>query len=246
MPGSSRASSSPPPRLAAATAALALALPTPAAAQAPRDSAATDAFCWRGHPLPRCREFALFELGYHATVATTTLHDTVAPPPGIGGSTYVLGHKNVQSQFLWTVGLMRNRAGARPPGSAIGGGLVAGVTEQGWMFGLHGRYRRWLDTRTSAELGASVVRMRTPEPVPRAPSEFVGDPSRFGLMLDGHFNASDRISLGTRLVVIPDSRHARVGVLAGGRLGSSFAVVGTAATAVFVMLLAAAISGGDY
>ena len=230
-----------PPRAPAALAAAAALFVSAAAAQAPaRDEARTaprtDPFCWRGRPLPHCEDFALFELGFHTRLASTRLTDTSAY---FNGPTYVSVRPDVRSQFLWTVGMMRNRD-AR---TAIGGGVVLGANEQGGVFGLQGRWRRWLGGTMSLDVGLGGARVSTPEPVGRPSETFVGDPARFGVLLDGHLNAGDRIAAGARLVAVPGGGRTRVGLLAGGRLGTNYAVAGTLAVGAFFVALAAALGG---
>lgn len=228
-----------PPRAAAALAAAAALCVSTAAAQAPaRDGVRTDPFCWRGRPLPHCEDFALFELGFHTRLASTRITDSSAY---FNGPSYVSRRPDVRSQFLWTLGMMRNRD-AR---TAIGGGFVLGANEQGGVFGLQGRWRRWLGGTMSLDVGLGGARVATPEPVTRTQTTFVGDPARFGLLLDGHLNAGDRIAAGARLVAIPGGGRTRVGLLAGGRLGTNYAVAGTLAVGAFFVALAAALDG-DY
>ena len=212
-----------------------------AAAQTPapaRDSVRTDPFCWRGRPLPHCQDFALFELGFHTRLASTQLRDSI---DSFNGPSYAWRRPDVRSQFLWTVGMMRNRD-AR---TAIGGGFVLGVNEQGGVFGLQGRWRRWLGGTMSVDVGLGAAQVATPEPANRTPTTFVADPRRFGVLLDGHFNAGDRIAAGARLVAVPGGGRTRVGLLAGGRLGTNYAVAATLAVGAFFVALAAAL-GPDY
>ena len=234
----------PAPSLTAAALAVAVAVSVSgAAAQTPvpapaRDSVRTDSFCWRGRPLPHCEDFALFELGYHTRVASTQLSETI---DSFNGPSYLSRRPDVRSQFLWTVGMMRNRD-AR---TAIGGGFVLGANEQGGVFGLQGRWRRWLGGTMSLDAGLGGARVSTQEPVSRSPETFVSDPARFGVLLDGHFNAGDRIAAGVRLVAVPGAGRTRIGLLAGGRLGTNYAVAGTLAVGAFFVALAAAL-GSNY
>lgn len=216
--------------LAALAALTTLATPGREAAAQPADSLAaprTDPFCWRGRPLPRCAAFALFELGYHARVAGTSVRTAE------GGRV-----RFASNQLVWAVGAMRNTDSA----TALGGAVVLGqLFNSASMVGAQLRWRRWTGPRTSAELGAGPARM--PVPLPPSPGALgTSYGYGWGLAADARLNFADRVAGGARVLAVP--HHGRVdgALLAGGSVGSGLAVAGTVGIAATIAAVIVALA----
>jgi len=199
----------------------------PDAAQAPR----TDPFCWRGRPLPRCRDFVLFEMGYHARVVSTGTTLQTGTPTGVEEfETESFG----TYQLTWAVGAMRNRDSVR----AIGGALVIGFADRGYVVSPQLRFRNWFGRTTSAEVGAGPVVVRLPETRPVPGGSFIGyeERPRAGALMDARLNYADRVSGGVRLLAVPDREGMHAGAFASGNVGSGLAVTGTLIAGALVAL----------
>lgn len=192
------------------------------------DSARTDPLCWRGRPLPRCRTFLLFELGYHAPVVRTGFREVLREGGGgIGG--VERREPDFSWQFVWAAGAMRN-LDAR---TAVGGTVLVGATGYGDILGAQARYRRWTGRRTSAELGAGPIVTRVPQSF-AVTSPPPSDRRSLGVAVDGRLNFADRVAGGVRLVAVPGGGRLRGAVLAGGNTGSGVAVAGTVVTGALI------------
>lgn len=234
----------PRPRLAAsvrplAAGGLAIALAcAPAAAQEPPRP---DPLCWRGRPLPRCRAFLLFEVGYHAGALGTRTTAPVSPPAGgaVAGS-----RRDVETQVAWAAGAMRNRDGGR---TALGGTVLLGEAsgEGGTLLAAQARVRRWLGPAASAEVAAGPLRFDAPAIRDPGVATVRSRERVWGLAVDGRLTYADRVGLGVRAVAFPRDGRPRAGVLAGGNVGSGLAVATTVAVAAVVALAVAALSS-DY
>ncbi len=234
MRGTARAAA----RIAGGVALLALA-GTAAGAQEPAGAggaagARTDAFCWRGRPLPHCRAFALFELGYFEAPVTTRIRERV-PPPFEGTRDEILFSR----QLSWSVGAMRN-LDAR---SAVGGALVIGAPlEQGPSVAGTVRWRRWSGDRTSVELagGPAVAQVLMPFSNPEV--GYQGDVWRPAAVAEARANLADLAALSVRGIVVPRAGGLTHGaVYVGASTGSTAAAVGTVGLAALFALAVAAL-----
>jgi hypothetical protein len=215
-----------------------------AAAQAPAraDSAPrTDPLCWRGRPLPRCRAFMLFEVGYHARAFGTRSTARVGDP---SSGLVAESNPDVETQVTWTLGAMRNRDGGR---TAVGGGILFGeaVGQGGSVLGAQARVRRWLGRAASAEVAAGPVRLDAPVPRQAGGAEFWGRERAWGVAVDSRLTYGDQVGVGVRAVALPGGGRMRGGVLAGGNVGSGLALGTTVALAAIVALAISALSD-DY
>lgn len=230
------------PLVASALSAQTPAPPTPAG-----DAAVpvrTDPFCWRGRPLPRCRAFALFELGLYGGLASTKVR---LPPPVFPPGAPTLARDAFETQLSWTVGAMRNIDST----TAIGAALVVAAAGEGATVAATGRVRRWTGRLTSVELaaGPGVTDVSLP-PSPRTINGtlYYGSlPSgwRPSLVGEARANLADLVALSVRGVVVPRAGNRTHAALHGGAsVGSGLAVAGTVGVAAYVALLIAAFAGG--
>lgn len=224
-------------RHVAGTLALLALAAAPAPGQPARDAAAArpDAFCWRGRPLPHCRAFALFELGYFEAPATTRLRE-VAPPP-FGGQRDEI---DFGRQLSWSVGAMRN-LDAR---TAVGGAVVIGAAlEQGPYVAGTARWRRWTGTRTSVELagGPGVAQVLTPL-ADVAAGGYQGDVWRPAAVAEARANLADLAALSVRGIVVPAvGGRTPAALFVGASTGSTAAAIGTVGIGAVVALAIAAL-----
>jgi hypothetical protein len=214
--------------LAAATGAL----PTTATGQAADDSEFDRFDCFRGRPAPRCRSFWLTEVGVYARVAGTGFTSRITPEPS--------ARHHLGTHVTWEVGGMANRGTDRAVGATLllGAGLNDGV-----RVGFKGRYRRWLGSSgATLDLSAGPLRTEVQVPYPRSAAPALG------LTGDVTLGWKELAAVTVRGEVLRTNDHRTVAaVYGGGRLGSYPALVTTAAGAVVVAVLAAAVMGmGDY
>ena len=218
--------------LATALAAPGLSAQAPAAA---RDSAApvrTDPFCWRGRPLPRCRSFALFELGLYGRLATTRFRETYAIP---GSGPQGREEEAFSSQFGWSAGAMRNLDAT----TAVGGALVLAFGDAGNTVAGTVRLRRWTGRGTSLELAGGPGAAQVPLPVGSG-----GIGWRPALLGEARANAADLAALSVRGVVVPRaSGRQQAAVFAGASTGSGLAAIGTVGLGILTALAIAALAG---
>ncbi|MGZ8492662.1 MAG: hypothetical protein ACXWZS_10725 [Gemmatirosa sp.] len=206
-------------------------------AQPARDaSVRPDAFCWRGRPLPHCRAFALFELGYFEAPVTTRLRESV-PPFASERDEAAFGR-----QLGWSVGAMCN-TDAR---TALGGAVVIGAAlEQGRYVAGTARWRRWTGASTSIELaagpGTAQVLMPLTGPESGTASGYQGDVWRPAALAEARANLADLAALSVRAIVVPRAGGRTHGALfVGASTGSTGAAVGTVALgALFALAIAA-------
>jgi hypothetical protein len=208
------------------------------AATGATDASAADAFCWRGRPLPHCRAFALFELGYFEAPVTTRIRETVPPP-----FSYERDEILFSRQLSWSVGAMRN-VDAR---TALGGAVVIGAAlEQGPFVAGTARWRRWTGTRTSVELagGPGVAQVLTP--YAGTPSGNQGDVWRPAALAEARANLADLAALSVRGLVVPRVAGRTQGaVFVGASTGSTGAAVGTLGLAALFALAIAALGNAS-
>jgi hypothetical protein len=234
------------------TLALAIALPLAVpvgpelAAQTPAGDAAapvrTDPFCWRGRPLPRCRAFALFELGLYGRLATTRLREVYALP---GEPARQRDEEAFSSQFGWSVGAMRNLDAT----SAVGGALVLAFGDAGNTVAGTVRLRRWTGRGTSVELAGGPGAAQMPLPIV---SGRVGGVDQLGgegigwrpaLLGEARANAADLVAFSVRGVVVPRAGgRQQAAVFAGASTGSGLAAAGTLGLGILTALAIAALA----
>jgi hypothetical protein len=192
----------------------------------------TDPFCWRGRPLPRCRAFALFELGLHGRLATTRLRESYALP---GQPALQRDEEAFSSQFSWSIGAMRNLDTT----TAAGGAVVLAFADAGNTVAGTARLRRWTGRGTSIELAAGPGASQVPRPILSG-----GIGWRPALLGEARANAGDLVALSVRGVAVPraDGRlHAAV--FAGASTGSGLAAAGTVGLGILTVLAFAALAG---
>ena len=216
-----------------------LALAGTATAQTPRDTTAArpDAFCWRGRPLPRCRAFALFELGWFEAPATSRLREPY-PFADMG----VRDDAAFGRHLSWTLGAMRNTDARTALGGAV---LFAAGLDEGPMVAGTVRWRRWTGPRTSVELAAGPG--ATQVPMPLAGPERVYPPAgwRPAALAEGRANLADLAAVSLRGAVVPRGGGRTHGALfVGASTGSTAAVAGTFGVSVLVALVITALAGG--
>ena len=230
--------------MATTLAAPALAAQSPAAA---RDTAApvrTDSFCWRGRPLPRCRAFALFELGLYGRLAATRLRESYTLP-NVG--TQRRDEEAFTSQFGWSVGAMRNRDAT----TAVGGALVLAFGDAGNTVAGTLRLRRWTGRGTSVELAGGPGVAQVPLPIVSGTVDGVDELGGQGigwrpaLLAEARANAADLVALSVRGVVVPRAggRRQHAAVFAGASTGSGLAAIGTVGLGILTALAIAALAG---
>ena len=204
-------------------------------AQAPSSGDAapvrTDPFCWRGRPLPRCRAFALFELGLFGRLATTRLRE---PGPLQSDPGYQRDEEAFSSQFGWSVGAMRNLDAT----TAAGGAIVLAFGDAGNTVAGTARLRRWTGRGTSLELAAGPGAAQMPLPVT---SGAIG--WRPALLGEARANAADLVALSVRGVVVPRAAgHRQAAVFAGASTGSGLAAAGTVGLGILTALAIVALA----
>lgn len=221
--------------------ALLLALPDLARAQPARagGDASTDSFCWRGRPLPRCRAFALFELGYFEALATTRLRE-----PSIFPGAPDRDERSFDRQLSWSVGAMRN-LDAR---TAVGGAVIGGVAlDQGPLVAGTVRWRRWTGASTSLELAGGPGVAQVAMPFDPTPSGYQGDVWRPAALAEARANLADLAAVSVRGVVVPRAGGRTHGALfAGASTGSTAAAIATVGVGIVVGLAIAAFSDAAY
>ena len=196
-----------------------LAAHTPASG-AQAQEARTDPFCWQGRPLPRCRAFALFELGYFEALATTRVREPTPFPEAPERNEPAIGR-----HLTWNVGAMRN-LDAR---TAVGGALVIGASlDQGPFVAATARWRRWAGPSASVELAAGPGVAQVPVPIFSQQSGYQGDVWRPAATAEARANLADLAALSVRGVVVPRAGGRTQGaVFVGASTGSTAAAVGT-------------------
>ncbi len=205
-------------------------------AQTPAGDAAapvrTDPFCWRGRPLPRCRAFALFELGVYGRLATTRLRESYSLPV-VG--TQRRDEEAFSSQFGWSAGAMRNLDAS----TAVGGALVLAFGDAGNTVAGTVRLRRWTGRGTSVELAGGPGAAQMPLPVTTG-----GIGWRPALLAEARANAADLVALSVRGVVVPRAGgRQQAAVFAGASTGSGLAAAGTVGLGILTALAIAALAG---
>ncbi|GLC23619.1 hypothetical protein rosag_01320 [Roseisolibacter agri] len=211
-----------------------LALTDTAHAQPARADASTDGFCWRGRPLPRCRAFALFELGYFEALATTRLREP-SPFPGAADR----DEPSFGRQLSWSVGAMRN-LGA---GTAVGGAVIGGAAlNQGPFVAGTVRWRRWTGASTSLELAGGPGAAQVAMPFVASSTGYQGDVWRPAAVAEARANLADLAAVSVRGVVVPRAGGRTHGaVFVGASTGSTAAVIGTAGLGILFGLAIAAL-----
>ena len=207
-----------------------LVLTDTAHAQPARADASTDSFCWRGRPLPRCRAFALFELGYFEALATTRIREPVQYP---GATPYRRDEAAFGRQLSWSVGAMRN-LDAR---TAIGGAAIGGAAlDEGPYVAATVRWRRWAGASTSLELAGGPGVAQVPVPF-GTQTGYQGDVWRGAAVAEARANLADLAAVSVRGIVVPRAGGRTHGaVFAGASTGSTAAVIGTAGIGILVGL----------
>ncbi len=200
----------------------------------------TDDFCWRGRPLPRCRAFALFELGYFEALATTRIREQVQYP---GTTPYPRDEAAFGRQLSWSVGAMRN-LDAR---TAVGGAVIGGAAlDQGPHVAATVRWRRWTGASTSLELAAGPGVAQVPVPFGTQVG-YQGDVWRPAALAEARANLADLAAVSVRGVAVPRAGGRTHGALfVGASTGSTAAAIGTVGLGILVGLAIAALSQGDY
>ncbi|MDF1505751.1 hypothetical protein [Roseisolibacter sp. H3M3-2] len=212
-----------------------LAATSAAAAQSPDTTRASDAFCWRGRPLPSCGAFALFELGYFHALATTRLREPSVPPGFPPRDEPAFGR-----QVSWSVGAMRNLDRT----TALGGAAVVGVGD-GPFLAATGRWRRWLAPAASVELAAAPAAAQVPLPLVGTGhygGQFNG--WRAAGVAEARLNLGDLAAVSTRAVVVPRAGGRTQGALfVGASGGSGVAASGTVILGTLFLIAFAAFLG---
>ena len=120
-------------------------LPSPGHAQVSEAVAEPSIGCFRGHPLPRCKSFWIFEMQGSLPLAETSriVDSGYGPPEEIGSFDPV---------FEWNLGHMMNTSDEW----AFGGVITVGSGNSNPLTGLKARARRWMnpDVSVEAETGA--------------------------------------------------------------------------------------------
>lgn len=193
--------------------------PTIGAAQS--DTKPPAGFCFRGHPLPTCDRFLLFEFGGSGRAFTTNR---------VAGSQQVDVAQDGNGFATLDIGFMRNRL----DGTALGGTLQIGAGDASRRrLALEVRRRQWLTGRLALDVGAGPLEINTRKAFrPFAAGAGYGLTSHAGLSL------MDLITVTTNVDVVSGGRP-QLTLMFGGRFGS-FPAVGAA---VLGALLAAAAQG---
>lgn len=197
---------------------LCAAAPLSAQSSAPRNH------CWRGQPAPACNTFVITEIGYYASLLSTSV--TIPPAPG---------YPNPERQRVaftnhgtFEIGVMHNRG----PSSAVGATLFLGGDGHGIRYGARARYRRWLDSEgQSLDLSSGIIAGSLPQTGLTAI-----------LSSDAALNFSDYGAVVAGVDVAHTHGRPHAALFGGARLGSKPAVIATGAVMVGAMLVYAALS----
>lgn len=186
-------------------------------------------WCFRGRPRPQCGSFWITEAGYYRQLAGTevsrTYGDVEIPGPAL------------DSHVSWELGGMVNRGRTE----AFGGTLLVGVDDAGPRFALKARYRRWLG-RGAGSLDFSGGPARATARVPYPGS--AGFTARaYGVTGEIALDWHDWAAITVRGDVMRAGDRTVGAVYGGARVGSYPALGVTAAAALYVALIAAALSG---
>lgn len=197
-----------------------------------QDTPKTKSFCFRGRPLPECRYFMLTEFSILYRFAGTPESEL---PMGVDvGKTHL----------SWDLGLMRNLNEKH----ALGGSVFVALDGGGSRLGIKPRYRYWFNQNTSLDISGGVLLANS--------SDFTKTP---GYLLGASLGYKDYFSLMTQIDVIPyegtiflpggtlkDTKKNRVSGYVGAKLGSKYAITGTALVAILAVIVAATWHPFDY
>jgi len=195
---------------------------------AARPSKAPKPLCFRGAVADQCRSFLLTELSRHGRVAGTGFQQQF----GTGPSTY---RPDLDTYTHFEFGVMHNRSARTALGFAAGMGEDA----NGTRFTAKARYRRWIGSATSLDMGAGIANATARAPWPKSSAR------AYGLMGEVAVNASDLVGLhlSADLLRTNDKRTAKA-VYVGARLGSYAGVATFAAIRLYRTLLSVALMAG--
>lgn len=169
--------------------------------------------CWQGRQEQRCRNFLLYEVGYHWRIAGTDPRPD--QPELVWRRPYPM--PMLAQHASAEVGAMHSVSG----NGAIGVALFAAGGQGGSALGVRGRYRRWLGRRHSVDVAAGPYRAYD-----------VGE-RMLGGAVDVHLNWNDMAALGTRITATHDPEEGwGTAVFAGVELGSTPALVATASAVI--------------
>lgn len=190
--------------------------------------------CWRGKPLPACNQFLLTEIGFYRRFLRPSAIVTV-PTTGTGQSTPFSYELRPSKDFVSIeVGGMKN-IGSR---SALGGSVNFVKLDASGGVGAKVRYRRWLTPDGFAiDVGAGIES--------RPDEAFFGSSQHFGFTSEIAINASDYVSIVTRLDMIRIDGNSKPALSLGIRPGSkpALATAGGIA-ALYATVLAIFLFGG--
>ena len=185
--------------------------------------------CWRGKPAPGCHKFVITELGFMTRAASTSS----TYRPYAFDPTYMETTRDFGDQGTLEAGVMVNRSAT----TALGVTALLRFDSQSGNLGIKGRYRRWLNPQGLAlDLGAGL-----------ATGVFRLTSDRHPLVIaDAALNFADYGAVVTRLEVARVEGHTATGLLAGARLGSKPATIGTGALLVAYALIIASFANADF
>ena len=183
-------------------------------AQQPADST-TREFCFRGAPLPRCRWFAVTEVGV-AWLAVGT-----QPDPLFSDS-----RRRVAA--TWNLGVMYNLA----PRTALGVALLfSGLDADESRAGVQVRYRRWLSSTTGLE-GAVGLLFEAND----VQSHFSMAPQLPGLTGEVRLEWRELLGLQVRIDRLRAGREQITDLWVGARAGGGVGGVGLAILAAVTLI----------
>lgn len=181
--------------------------------------------CFRGRPLPRCKKFVLFELGWFGEVAGTrqkfrnSFQNAEFSTP------------DLPSYIALELGRMVNTDSTH----AWGGTAHFGFSHDEFRVGLKARRRTWLTPKTTLDLTAGPLITRVP------PAEVSSRHDRaVGITGGASFGVSDLIAASLSADVVQGGGRTRGALHTGVKLGGYPAVVGSGLIVVLVGLLIAA------
>jgi hypothetical protein len=222
----------------AAVATLLLATGDAFAQSAPAQS--SDPWCFRGQPLPRCRNILVYEGSWFGHVAGSQLTERFDQQ----GGGYALSRNVLASHLSVSLGVIRNVS----PTTGVGALFDAGIGNDSYdRFALVGRYRRWLGGTRSLDVSLGPAIINANDPVVSGNTTYLEPHRRAALTGDVGLRLNDWLSGVVRFDAVPGHKPSAAGALyAGVRVASWPAVGGTALLAIWVATAIAAITGTDY
>ena len=177
--------------------------------------------CLRGAPLPKCRSFVVFEIGYSHRINAVTLAE--------GGSPQV-------HYLSGDVGWLRNVSPRLAGGASLFSGALVDFAFQ-YRPGLKLRARYWLNSEQSLDVGAGPFLGRA-----RATS-LDNEVTRVGFTSHVAFTASPAFMVLTQLELLSNPVDRTASWYLGVRLGDKPAVLASAATGVALGVACALMCG---